>query len=142
MQIHWAVWSFIAMISFAVLTLLVTFLRNSGLSTAATAFYFLFPTTIMFGALLLFQNHSLAIPPQFHKWVFPLAFFTFTANYAIITAFELADNPGFVKVIGMLEAIVVTIVYAALQQNWQDLTLQKLIGTILAISGAILISLD
>src|SRR5262245_35145848 len=136
---HWLAQAMIATIGFAVLILLVTHLTQLGINPTVINLYLFIFSTIGFSFYgLVIQRTSLAFPAHTLPTFIALGCIAVIANSSAVNALSSAPNPGLVRTVQSMEAVVVTI--AAIFIYKAKIEPRQVIGILLMISGLFLVS--
>jgi len=137
---EWFAYALISLIGFGILFTLIKYGLNKGITSEGMLFYQFLFTALIIGAFLLFSSkNAFSINKIQFLILIIIGIISVIANLFLFKAMSISTNPGYVLAITNLNTLLVLIVSFFVFGAKFDII--KLIGTLLAIIGVILIGL-
>jgi len=137
---EWFIYALISLIGFGILLTLIKYGLNKGITSEGMLFYQSLFTALIIGAVLMFSSkNSFSINKIQLLILIIIGILGFIANLFLFKAMSISANPGYVLAITNLNTLLVLI--ASFFVFGAKFDIIKLIGTLLAIIGVILIGL-
>jgi len=140
MRMNWYIYSLISAIFLALMFLLMKFLMNKGVNSTSVAFYQFVFSIVFLGIILAYTA-----PQSFKLNSFSFGILIFigllnaVANFFLFKSISLVDNSGYAIAVANLNIIFILI--ASFLFFGVKFDFIKLIGTLLVVSGVILLGL-
>jgi drug/metabolite transporter (DMT)-like permease len=136
-KMSWILFAFGAMIFLTLMFLLEKKVLTLGVGSGQLLFYINLVVAVMVFIFLLSTKESIKI----NFWMFALialiGLFAFLGNYLLLKSINVSPNPGFSLAIAGVHVLLVTIISIFLFKS--DFTWTKIVGTIFAVIGVILL---
>jgi len=140
MKMNWFYYSIFASIFLAVMFLLMKFLMNKGMSSTSVAFYQFVFSIIFLGAILFYNSpKDFKINGFFIVILVVVGLLNALGNFFLFKSISLVDNSGYAIAIANLN--VVLILFSSIFLFGVKIDVLKIVGTLLVVSGVILIGL-
>ena len=137
---NWFYYSIFASIFLAVMFLLMKFLMNKGMSSTSVAFYQFVFSIIFLGAILFYNSpKDFKINGFFIVILVVVGLLNALGNFFLFKSISLVDNSGYAIAIANLN--VVLILFSSIFLFGVKIDVLKIVGTLLVVSGVILIGL-
>lgn len=138
-KMSWFVLSLVGLFGFAIMMLLIKFVFDKNVESATIYFYMSIFGAIMALAYILIKGISIQINTGTVALLLVAAFLAVIANIAMIQAAKEAPNPGYA--IAITNANIVIVVIAAAIIFKSELNFIKILGTVFAMIGIILLGI-
>ncbi len=138
----WWAWALTATAGFAGISLICIRLSQAGLASVPLNAYLFSLGAIVFWAAGLPSGSDLRLPVRLSAWLLPLAAALFVGNYALVRAYAIAPNGGYVDAVRVSSSVLVTLIVAltaARQGKPVELNRWTVVGIIMCVLGAILV---